>query len=78
MQPKRNRSWDHTKTTLGDILHQVISCEFNSTNNKAEFKAVIMGFQLGNDLQVFIDSLLINYHFNGSYTVKPSSEGRKC
>ena len=63
------------KSPQGDIVPQAISCEFNATNNEAEYEALIMGLQLAQDLhikdiQVYVDSLLITNHYNGSYAVK--------
>lgn len=63
------------KSPQGDIIPQAISCEFQATNNEAEYEALIAGLQLARDmniryLEVFVDSLLITNHFNGSYAVK--------
>ncbi|XP_023752848.1 uncharacterized protein LOC111901196 [Lactuca sativa] len=63
------------KSLHGDILPYVLRCEFNATNNEVEYEALIMGIQLVKDLQikdphVFIESLLLTNHFNGSYVVK--------
>ena len=63
------------KSPQGDIIPQAVSCEFNATNNEAEYEALIMGLQLARDLhikdiQVYVDSLLITNHYNGSYAVK--------
>ncbi|KAK1432046.1 hypothetical protein QVD17_08935 [Tagetes erecta] len=63
------------KSPQGDIIPQSISCEFQATNNEAEYEALISGLHLAKDrgiryLQVFVDSLLITNHFNGSYAVK--------
>ena len=63
------------KSPQGGILPHTIGCEFNVTNNEAEYEALIMGLQLAKDLwikdlQVFVDSLLLTNHFNGSYAVK--------
>jgi ribonuclease HI len=63
------------KSPQGDIIPQSIACEFQATNNKAEYEALIAGLQLAKQiriryLQVYVDSLLITNHFNGSYTVK--------
>ena len=63
------------KSPQGDIIPHAVSCEFNVTNNKAEYEALIMGLQLSRDLQirdiqVYVDSLLITNHYNGSYAVK--------
>ncbi|KAI3732604.1 hypothetical protein L1987_63810 [Smallanthus sonchifolius] len=60
------------KSPQGDILPQSISCEFQATNNEAEYEALIAGLQLAYDmkiryLQVYVDSLFITNHFNGSY-----------
>ncbi|KAI3783284.1 hypothetical protein L1987_42361 [Smallanthus sonchifolius] len=63
------------KSPQGDILPQSISCEFQATNNETKYEALIAGLQLARDikiryLQVYVDSLLIANHFNGSYAVK--------
>ncbi|XP_023746035.1 uncharacterized protein LOC111894186 [Lactuca sativa] len=63
------------KSPQGDILPQAVNCEFNTTNNEAEYEALIMRIQLDKDLQirdlhVFVDCLLLTNHFNGSYVVK--------
>jgi ribonuclease HI len=63
------------KSPQGDILPQSINCEFMATNNEAEYEALIAGLQLAKDmniryLQVYVDSLLLANHFNGSYAVK--------
>jgi len=59
----------------GDIIPQSIACEFQATNNEAEYEALIAGLQLEKQmriryLQVYVNSLLITNHFNGSYLVK--------
>ncbi|KAD2028401.1 hypothetical protein E3N88_41990 [Mikania micrantha] len=63
------------KSPQRDIIPQSISCEFQATNNEAEYEALIAGLQLARDmnirnLHVFVDSLLIANRFNGSYMVK--------
>ena len=63
------------KSPQGDIIPQAVSGEFNATSNEAEYEAPIMGLQLAKDLQirdiqVYVDSLLITNHYNGSYAVK--------
>ena len=63
------------KSPQGDIIPHAVSCEFNVTNNKAVYEALIMGLQLAKDLQirniqVYVDSLLITNHYNRSYAVK--------
>ena len=63
------------KSPQGDIIPHAVGCEFNATNNEAEYEALIMGLQLAMDLQirniqVYVDSLLITNHYNGSYAVK--------
>ncbi|KAD4585878.1 hypothetical protein E3N88_23479 [Mikania micrantha] len=63
------------KSPQGDIIPQSISCEFQATNNEAEYEALIAGLQLARDmnirnLHVFVDSLLIANQFNGSYMTK--------
>ncbi|KAD3067148.1 hypothetical protein E3N88_35028 [Mikania micrantha] len=63
------------KSPQGGIIPQSISCEFQATNNEAEYKALVAGLQLARDinirnLHVFVDSLQIADQFNGSYTTK--------
>jgi dsDNA-binding SOS-regulon protein/uncharacterized protein YchJ len=63
------------KSPQGDNIPLSISCEFQATNNEAEYEALIAGLQLAKNMkiksiQVFVDSLLITNHFNGSYSVK--------
>ena len=60
------------KSPQGDIIPHAISCDFQATNNGAEYKALIAGLQLVKDLkirvlQVYVNSLLLANHFNGSY-----------
>ncbi|KAJ0947497.1 putative ribonuclease H [Helianthus annuus] len=63
------------KSPQGDIIPHSIACEFQATNNEAEYEALVAGLQIAKDmgvkyLKVFVDSLLITNHFNGSYAVK--------
>ncbi|KAD7477151.1 hypothetical protein E3N88_00287 [Mikania micrantha] len=63
------------KSPQGDIIPQSISCEFQETNNEAEYEALIARLQLARDmnirnLHVFVDSLLKDNQFNGSYMTK--------
>ena len=63
------------KSPQGDTIPQSINCTFPATNNEAEYEALVAGLQLAKDLgiknlQVFVDSLLVTNHFNGSYAVK--------
>lgn len=63
------------KSPQGDIIPQSISCDFDVTNNEVQYEALVMELQLTNDLQnkdlqVFVDSLIITHHYNGSYAVK--------
>ena len=63
------------KSPQGDTIPQSINCAFPATNNEAEYEALVAGLQLAKDLgirnlQVFVDSLLVTNHFNGSYAVK--------
>ncbi|KAF5774546.1 putative integrase, catalytic core, ribonuclease H domain, ribonuclease H-like superfamily [Helianthus annuus] len=63
------------KSPQGDIIPHSIACEFQATNNEAEYEALIAGLQIAKDmgvkyLKVYVDSLLITNHFNGSYAVK--------
>jgi len=63
------------KSPQGGIVPQSIACEFQATNNEAEYEALIAGLQLAKQmripyLQVYVDSLLITNHSNGSYLVK--------
>jgi ribonuclease HI len=63
------------KSPQGDIIPLSISCEFQATNNEAEYEALIAGLQLAKDMEIkhiqaFVDSLLLTNHFNGSYAAK--------
>ena len=63
------------KSPQGDIIPHSIACEFQTTNNEAEYEALIAGLQIAKHmriryLEVHVDSLLITSHFNGSYAVK--------
>ncbi|KAJ0885315.1 putative nucleotidyltransferase, Ribonuclease H [Helianthus annuus] len=63
------------KSPQGDIIPHSIACEFQTTNNEAEYEALIAGLQIAKHmgiryLEVHVDSLLITNHFNGSYAVK--------
>ncbi|KAJ0521768.1 putative ribonuclease H [Helianthus annuus] len=63
------------KSPQGDIIPHSIACEFQATNNEAEYEALIAGLQIAKHmgiryLEVYVDSLLITNHFNGSYAVK--------
>ncbi|XP_076948514.1 uncharacterized protein LOC143620791 [Bidens hawaiensis] len=63
------------KSPQGDILPNSIACEFQATNNLAEYEALIADIQLAKGMRVgyfeiYVDSLLIANHFNGSYVVK--------
>ncbi|KAK9073810.1 hypothetical protein SSX86_006404 [Deinandra increscens subsp. villosa] len=63
------------KSPQGDILPSSISCEFQATNNEAEYEALIAGLQIARGMgirciQVYVDSLLLANHFNGSYAAK--------
>src|ERR1043165_769349 len=63
------------KTPQGVKIPHAIRCAFQTTNKEAEYEALIAGLQLAKDMQVsnlevFVDSLLITNHFNGSYAVK--------
>ncbi|XP_076954633.1 uncharacterized protein LOC143629172 [Bidens hawaiensis] len=60
---------------MGATLPHSIACEFKTTNNEAEYVALIAGKQLAKGmriryLQIYVDSLLIANHFNSSYAVK--------
>jgi len=63
------------KSPQGDKIPHSIRCAFQATNNEAKYEALIIGLQLAIDMnivniEVFVDSLLITNHFNGSYAVK--------
>lgn len=55
----------------GDILEQTISCKFNATNNKEEYKAMITGLSLAKEMVikqivVQIDLYLVAHQMQGS------------
>ncbi|XP_074312324.1 uncharacterized protein LOC141647860 [Silene latifolia] len=61
----------------GDLIAQVVRCEFKATNNEIEYEALILGMQLAlelgvRNLQVFSDSLLIVNHVNDEYVARDS------
>ena len=63
------------KSPQGDNIPLSIACEFQATNNEAEYEALIAGLQVAKDmgiknLKIYVDSLLMTNHFNGSYAVK--------
>nr|XP_043629812.1 uncharacterized protein LOC122601106 [Erigeron canadensis] len=63
------------KSPQGDIIPQAVNCHFIATNNEAEYEALISGMQLAKDmnirnLKVYVDSLLLANHFNGTYAAK--------
>ena len=69
------------KSPQGDIIPQSIRCEFPTTNNEAEYEALIAGLQLAESMkirfiQVYVDSLLITNHFSGLYAVKCERLGK--
>ena len=37
------------KSSQGNILPQTVSCEFDVTNNEAQYEELIMGMQLAKD-----------------------------
>lgn len=52
-----------------------MSCDFQATKDEAEYKVLIFGLQIAQDLeikilQVNVDSLLFTNQFNGVYVVK--------
>ncbi|KAD5803282.1 hypothetical protein E3N88_14642 [Mikania micrantha] len=60
---------------LDEDIGEWTFCEFQATNNEAEYEALIAALQLARDmnirnLHVFVDSLLIANQFNGSYMTK--------
>ncbi|CAH9054188.1 unnamed protein product [Cuscuta epithymum] len=63
------------KSPQGDTMLQAVHCDFNATNNEAEYEALIVGLTLAKDLgikllQVKCDSLLIVNQANGVYAAK--------
>lgn len=59
-------------TPEGDILERVVKCEWRTTNNEAEFKALVLGLQsalfLGaKSIEVYIDNQLIVNQVNGQF-----------
>ncbi|XP_074298507.1 uncharacterized protein LOC141629394 [Silene latifolia] len=63
------------KSPQGDLIVQGVRCEFNATNNKAEYEALILGLKLALDLkirhlQVYSDSKLIVNHVNDCYEAR--------
>ena len=63
------------KSPQGDIIPQAVCCDFDATNNEAEYEAMIMGLNAAlalniKCLHVYSDSLLIVNHFSGEYATK--------
>ncbi|KAK9050558.1 hypothetical protein SSX86_029875 [Deinandra increscens subsp. villosa] len=63
------------KSPQGDMIPQAVRCGFQATNNEAEYEALIAGLHLAlhlgiQHIQVYVDSLLLANHFNGSYAAK--------
>ncbi|XP_074336054.1 uncharacterized protein LOC141673222 [Apium graveolens] len=63
------------KSPQGDMIAQLICCDFKATNNEAEYEALIMGLTIAKDMKiktvyVNCDSLLIVNHVKGSYEAK--------
>ncbi|XP_074350043.1 uncharacterized protein LOC141689596 [Apium graveolens] len=65
------------KSTQGDMIAQSVCCDFQATNNEAEYGALIMGLIIAKDMKIKnidanCDSLLIVNHVKGSYEAKDS------
>ncbi|KAJ0746342.1 putative ribonuclease H [Helianthus annuus] len=63
------------KSPQGDIIPHSIAYEFQTTNNEAEYEALIAGLQIAKHMriryhEVHVDYLLITNHYNGSYAIK--------
>ncbi|XP_074290729.1 uncharacterized protein LOC141617427 [Silene latifolia] len=55
-----------------DMMVHAVRCEFNATNNKAEYEALILGMQMTQgikvrNLRVYSDSLFVVNHVNNEY-----------
>ena len=65
------------KSPQGDTIVQTISCEFNATNNEAEYEALIAGLELclnlgARHVHAKVDSQLIVNQINDSFSAKDS------
>lgn len=63
------------KSTRGDNIAQAVRCEWDATNNEAEYEALIFGLHLATDIRirdikVTCDSLLIVNQIQGSFAAK--------
>ncbi|XP_074304069.1 uncharacterized protein LOC141638561 [Silene latifolia] len=61
----------------GDMIVQVVRCQFKATNNEAEYEALILGMQMAlglkvRNLRMFSDSLLVVNHVNNEYVARDS------
>ena len=63
------------KSPQGDNIAQAVRCEWDATNNEAEYEALIFGLHLATDIgvrdiSVTCDSLLIVNQIQGSFAAK--------
>ncbi|XP_074336858.1 uncharacterized protein LOC141674032 [Apium graveolens] len=63
------------KSPQGDVLMYSVFCDFKTTNNEAEYEALIIELKTTRDMKIkniniVCDSLLIVNHVNGTYEVK--------
>ena len=63
------------KSPQGDNIAQAVRCEWDATNNEAEYEALIFGLHLAidigvRDISVTCDSLLIVNQIQGSFAAK--------
>ena len=66
------------KSPEGDIIKQVVRLQYSTTNNEAEYEALLTGLKMAKilgaaELDVLSDSQLVVGQVNGDYEVK---EGR--
>ncbi|XP_074277606.1 uncharacterized protein LOC141601242 [Silene latifolia] len=65
------------RSPKGDMMVQVVICEFKATNNEAEYEALILGMQMSKglnvkNLRVYSDSLLVVNHVTNEYVAHDS------
>lgn len=63
------------KSSQVDMVPQAIRCDFQVTNNEAEYEGLIDGLQLFKDIRiinihVYVDSMLLANHFYASFAAK--------
>ncbi|XP_074297058.1 uncharacterized protein LOC141627733 [Silene latifolia] len=65
------------RSPKGDMMVQVVRCEFKATNNEAEYEALILEMQMAQglkvrNLRVYSDSLFVVNNVNNEYVARDS------